>query len=249
MKRKGFTLIELLVVIAVIAILLSILIPALKAARDQARRVVCATNLHNIGMGLRIYANENNEALPLNTHDYWLWDVSYLTTDWLLAHGCDRNTFYCPLQHPLRNADNAIWWQFTQYPRSPDEWKEEPTSEAQRKLHYRVTGYLWLIDTVDGRAYPPKDSYWPRKMNVKGAQGWELVSDAVMQHPATKRFVNVLRGDSSVPEEAQNRTNHINRKEIPLGGNILFMDNHLTWRNFEDMEVRYERPGLPIVWW
>ncbi len=51
-KRKGgFTLIELLVVIAVIALLMSILVPALQRARKQARKLLCATNMHDWGIG------------------------------------------------------------------------------------------------------------------------------------------------------------------------------------------------------
>jgi prepilin-type N-terminal cleavage/methylation domain-containing protein len=52
---KGFTLIELLVVVAIIALLLAILLPSLSRARQQARRTVCSSNLHQIGSALLIY--------------------------------------------------------------------------------------------------------------------------------------------------------------------------------------------------
>ena len=61
MKRKGFTLIELLVVISIIALLMSILMPALARVRELASRVVCGTNLSGIGKAMGIYAN-NNES-------------------------------------------------------------------------------------------------------------------------------------------------------------------------------------------
>lgn len=62
--RRGFTLIELLVVISIIALLIAILLPSLRAARDQARKVKCMANLHAIGLALYSYAETNRQELP-----------------------------------------------------------------------------------------------------------------------------------------------------------------------------------------
>jgi len=65
MKRKAFTLIELLVVISIIALLLSILMPALKKVKEQGRKVVCANNLHSLALANQVYAaNFNDWAVP-----------------------------------------------------------------------------------------------------------------------------------------------------------------------------------------
>ena len=62
-KYKGFTLIELLVVIAIIAILMSILMPGLRAAREQARKVTCQANMRGIGNSIAMYLMENKNKL------------------------------------------------------------------------------------------------------------------------------------------------------------------------------------------
>jgi prepilin-type N-terminal cleavage/methylation domain-containing protein len=64
MRRKHFTLIELLVVVAIIAILAALLLPALRKAREQARRTVCTSNLRQFGMLLNFYTDDNDEAYP-----------------------------------------------------------------------------------------------------------------------------------------------------------------------------------------
>ncbi len=60
-RQKGFTLIELLVVISIIALLLSILMPSLRRAKNQAKAVVCMSKLHQWGLAWSLYAQENDE--------------------------------------------------------------------------------------------------------------------------------------------------------------------------------------------
>ncbi|MFA5240463.1 MAG: type II secretion system protein [Phycisphaerae bacterium] len=60
-SREGFTLVELLVVISIIAVLLSILMPALSKVRGQGRKVVCASNLRQISLAFATYAQSNND--------------------------------------------------------------------------------------------------------------------------------------------------------------------------------------------
>lgn len=63
--NTAFTLIELLVVVAIIAILAALLLPTLGRAKESARATACLSNLHQIGIALQIYVQDNNNKLPV----------------------------------------------------------------------------------------------------------------------------------------------------------------------------------------
>lgn len=65
---KGFTLIEVLVVVAIVALLISILMPSLRAAKEAGRRASCLSNLHQNGLGFSAYSVDFNGLLPLRGH-------------------------------------------------------------------------------------------------------------------------------------------------------------------------------------
>ena len=63
--KRAFTLIELLVVVAIIALLISILLPAMNRAKENGRRAVCLSNLHHLGQAFQQYLHDYNDILPV----------------------------------------------------------------------------------------------------------------------------------------------------------------------------------------
>ena len=96
-RIKSFTLIELLVVIAIIAILAALLLPTLHHAKETAQRIACLSNVKQIMLGLRVYADDNKEYLPPSWSDWKTSaDAGLGTRYWSRKLELKKNLFDCP---------------------------------------------------------------------------------------------------------------------------------------------------------
>ncbi len=255
--KKAFTLVELLVVIAVIALLLSILIPALRSARDQAMRASCSNNIYQQLIGLTIFADEHNGRLQEQEGGFWLWDVSRQNVNIQLKNmGIDvskyegsipvQPIFYCPA-NPMQRKYMEEAWNYS---------------------GYRVCGYVFLwwgpwsgdpgeageILTYEGE---PEKIYL-RRIDVKQPSKAELVLDVTLSDKRQGEwpiadypdgnFATVTCG--GMPGLGNpDSTSHLVNERKAAGGNIGFADGHVEWRPFSKMKERFVLGACPVFWW
>jgi prepilin-type N-terminal cleavage/methylation domain-containing protein len=159
--RRAFTLIELLVVIAIIAIVASLLFPALASAKHKARRIACLSNLHQMGVAIQNYAPDNSGRIPYgppappfsNPSDFY--PSTGAPTSLISLQSGAPVGLGLMLPQQLASQPKVIFCPGSDQPLDTDaELAKVGFYQAQSSYYYRHAGNTLLHDTFDATNAP-----------------------------------------------------------------------------------------------
>ncbi|MBC2603688.1 type II secretion system protein [Puniceicoccus vermicola] len=212
--NQAFTLTEVLVVIAVLAILAAILIPVVGRARESALRTSCVANLRSLLQATQVSVVDNGGKYP-HLHSGGNIAPYFAHKDRLHAfarkYGLSLDNFYCP---------------------SNDEWS------ASRYQNYND----W--DSVMGYVYYANDNEWVRQVYITDAPTSEDKDHAFVSSSFDNPTYRVLWSDLTRQYGGSwgSGANHKSPSaENPDGQHVGFIDGHVEWVDWENMEERFVR--------
>jgi prepilin-type N-terminal cleavage/methylation domain-containing protein len=221
-RPRGFTLIELLVVIVIVAILAALLLPALAAAKERSKRTACLSNLRQIGIAIRTYADDNSGNIPygpvsppfLNPYDFYP-STGAPTSLISLASGAPVGLGLM-LPGPLASQPKVLFCPGSDQPLNGDaQLALVGVGQAQSSYYYRHAGNTNLFNTLGGPFVPNNIKLDNLGQNGNGRPIRALAIDTEFLCPAGLASFGV------------NPSTH-HQQEV---ANILFSDGHTVSRS------------------